>query len=614
MQTAAWGRQARTHLVQRLEVQFVAAASSFVTAVVAFAPPIDRPSCEQVLVLGKSRSFPMRPRRSVALFIALATLGCGGRIDLADDSLASSPDARGDASGLPDASTFPPPSLDASTVPPPDATSTLDSATTPDALASDASPLPDAATPIDCPQRGNGTTILACNRLVPSDSLDTNGDYTRSAEAESVYLQDGAGQTYARALYVPGDGTGAFPGGVRQYLEFGDHLGSTGLVDDFDTGDIVERSTYLAYGGPDVDYRNSTPAQFGGPPKYGEFRETYRYTGHDDDSEVGLSYAGARYYMPMLSRWASPDPLTIHGLGSQLNPYAYAANSPYRYRDPFGLQEQQPSDNSEGQQDDPGGDQPSQAGGQPSGQGGNGGQGGGGPYGSGYGPVDYGPRSSGGGYDFGPKVYANYQWSGAASAPSGDASGPHGALDEIQRAYSLRNLSSTFRNINWWRVVDPNGAGQATIQNAKDAADPSLPIDIRVGSGILAVAATIIPEVSETGLLTAAEGLSGGAGAAPRILYHYTNAAESSFARGLWSGSSVTDSAGLGAAQAVETLGLKTLPDKIIPIIDRGYFVPNRPFIVQPHPLGAGGGTDFFNMRLVPAEDILPAIPVGGGG
>jgi RHS repeat-associated protein len=306
---------------------------------------------------------------------------------------------------------------------------------------------------------------------------------------------------------VPGDGTGAFPGGVRQYLEFGDHLGSTGLVDDFDTGDIVERSTYLAYGGPDVDYRNSTPAQFGGPPKYGEFRETYRYTGHDDDSEVGLSYAGARYYMPMLSRWASPDPLTIHGLGSQLNPYAYAANSPYRYRDPFGLQEQQPSDNSEGQQDDPGGDQPSQAGGQPSGQGGNGGQGGGGPYGSGYGPVDYGPRSSGGGYDFGPKVYANYQWSGAASAPSGDASGPHGALDEIQRAYSLRNLSSTFRSINWWRVVDPNGAGQATIQNAKDAADPSLPIDIRVGSGILAVGATIIPEVSEAGLLRAAEGL-----------------------------------------------------------------------------------------------------------
>jgi len=112
------------------------------------------------------------------------------------------------------------------------------------------------------------------------------------------------------------------------------------------------------------------------------------------------------------------------------------------------------------------------------------------------------------------------------------------------------------------------------------------------------------------GSAAAAEAGAGGGAGAPRVLYHYTNAAERSFGRGLWSGSSVTDTASLGATEAVEQLGLKTVPDKIIPIIDRGHFIPNRPFVVQAHPLGPGGGLDFWNPRLVPPLDILPAIPI----
>ena len=150
----------------------------------------------------------MRPLRSVAYVIALATLvGCGGRTDLADDSLASRPEAGRDSSGLPDASTFPPPSPDASTVPPPDATSPLDAATTPDALASDASSLPDAATPIDCPQRGNGTTILACNRLVPSGiAVDAHNVYWGERAAGTVVsipIDGGVIQTLASGLALP---------------------------------------------------------------------------------------------------------------------------------------------------------------------------------------------------------------------------------------------------------------------------------------------------------------------------------------------------------------------------------------------------------------------------
>lgn len=72
----------------------------------------------------------------------------------------------------------------------------------------------------------------------------------------------------------------------------------------------------------------------------------------------------------------------------------------------------------------------------------------------------------------------------------------------------------------------------------------------------------------------------------------------------------MTDTASLGATEAVEQLGLKKVPDKIIPVIDRGHFIPNRPFVVQPHPLGPGGGFDFWNPRLVPPQDVLPAIPI----
>ena len=72
----------------------------------------------------------------------------------------------------------------------------------------------------------------------------------------------------------------------------------------------------------------------------------------------------------------------------------------------------------------------------------------------------------------------------------------------------------------------------------------------------------------------------------------------------------MTDTASLGATEAVEQLGLKKVPDKIIPVIDRGHFIPNRPFVVQPHPLGPGGGFDFWNPRLVPLQDVLPAIPI----
>jgi RHS repeat-associated protein len=92
---------------------------------------------------------------------------------------------------------------------------------------------------------------------------------------------------------------------------------------------MVERATYQAFGAIESDYR---------PTRWGGFREDYKFTGKEEDIEVGLTYFGARYYQAHLGRWASADPLTIHALGSDLNPYAYVNGRVMSHVDPFGLE------------------------------------------------------------------------------------------------------------------------------------------------------------------------------------------------------------------------------------------------------------------------------------
>ena len=94
------------------------------------------------------------------------------------------------------------------------------------------------------------------------------------------------------------------------------------------------------------------------------------------------------------------------------------------------------------------------------------------------------------------------------------------------------------------------------------------------------------------------------------VKYHYTDAPEESFKKGFWSHSSATDNPNLSPKEAVEQLGVKRPPDKIIPVRDNGNFVPNSPPIVEPHPLGPGGGADFINPNKIPGHDVLPAIPI----
>ncbi len=166
------------------------------------------------------------------------------------------------------------------------------------------------------------------------DSLELRGtsfegtgsaaDYTLSAVTESVLLSGGV---RARLVYSQEDRPSLTSGSRHLFLLLSDYLESNAFVIDHETGELVEYATYEAYGATESNYR---------PERWGSFREPYKFTGKEGDVEVGLAYFGARYLSLGLGRWMSPDPVTIHELRSDSNPYAYVMGRPLVAVDPRG--------------------------------------------------------------------------------------------------------------------------------------------------------------------------------------------------------------------------------------------------------------------------------------
>jgi RHS repeat-associated protein len=158
----------------------------------------------------------------------------------------------------------------------------------------------------------SGALELRQAEWIPDPSDPATEDYADSTSTEVPYLV-AHGVRLARLAYDSADPSigGAT---VHVLLELGDHLGSTTTVIDKATGELVERVTYQAYGATESDYR---------PQRWDAFREDYRFTGKEEDTELGLTYFGQRYYAPLLGRWMSPDPLAVHGLEADMNLYAY---------------------------------------------------------------------------------------------------------------------------------------------------------------------------------------------------------------------------------------------------------------------------------------------------
>src|SRR5690606_32116310 len=141
---------------------------------------------------------------------------------------------------------------------------------------------------------------------------------------ENVML--GGGVT-ARLVYSEEDLPAQTSGNLHVFLMLSDHLGSNTFIIDHATAELVEYSTYQAYGSTESNYR---------PERWSNFREPYKFTGKEEDVEVGLGYYGARYLSMGLGVWMSPDPVTIHQVGSDPNPYAYVHGRPLVAIDPDG--------------------------------------------------------------------------------------------------------------------------------------------------------------------------------------------------------------------------------------------------------------------------------------
>ena len=102
-----------------------------------------------------------------------------------------------------------------------------------------------------------------------------------------------------------------------------DALGSPVAATD-ETGNVVWKERYRPYG---ERMDKATSAQ----------SNTRWFTGHPQDSDTGLVYAGARYYDPIVGRFMGVDPIKFQedNLHS-FNVYVYGNNNPYKFVDPDG--------------------------------------------------------------------------------------------------------------------------------------------------------------------------------------------------------------------------------------------------------------------------------------
>ncbi|WP_191971672.1 SpvB/TcaC N-terminal domain-containing protein [Streptomyces luteolifulvus] len=161
--------------------------------------------------------------------------------------------------------------------------------------------------PLEIQRRSQGGT-----RHFERHTLHLSDDTGRVAQAD-VKLRDDRGIDPANPLGVP----------LLRY-QYGNHLGSATLETD-EAGRVLSYEEYHPYG---------TTAYRSGRADADLSLKRYRFAGKERDEETGLYYVGARYYVPWLGRWASPDPA---GFVSGLNLYAYCSNAPSTRVDPDGM-------------------------------------------------------------------------------------------------------------------------------------------------------------------------------------------------------------------------------------------------------------------------------------
>ena len=132
---------------------------------------------------------------------------------------------------------------------------------------------------------------------------------------------DAEGNVVARFVYGDKGNVPAYmvKGGVT-YRILSDHLGSPRLVIDTETGAVVQRMTYDAFG------RVTTDTNPGFQP--------FGFAGGLWDRDSGLVRFGARNYDPGTGRWTGKDPIGFEG--GDINLYGYVVNNPINFIDSTG--------------------------------------------------------------------------------------------------------------------------------------------------------------------------------------------------------------------------------------------------------------------------------------
>jgi RHS repeat-associated protein len=140
---------------------------------------------------------------------------------------------------------------------------------------------------------------------------------------ERVLLVDDVVRASGRS-YPRSDGL-TVPAQTLFRYQYGNHLGSACLELDEQVR-IISYEEYHPYGTSAYWLVDATVEA---PPK------RYRYTGMERDEETGLSYHGARYYVPGLIRWVSADPA---GIQEGVNVFRPLLTNPIAFRDTTGRQ------------------------------------------------------------------------------------------------------------------------------------------------------------------------------------------------------------------------------------------------------------------------------------
>ena len=175
-----------------------------------------------------------------------------------------------------------------------------------------------------------------------------------SGAVSSSYIYDALGRrvrdytTGSRySLYMQG-GQLAFTSDARkgesaQYIHLGGRLIATRRMPTGGGSAIVEYQHTDALGTPvAVTDGNRKVVERNEYEPYGRLvnkaaRDGVGFTGHVEDAATGLVYMQQRYMDPMYPRFLSVDPVAVDTTTAwNLCRYCYAANNPYKYRDPDG--------------------------------------------------------------------------------------------------------------------------------------------------------------------------------------------------------------------------------------------------------------------------------------